>query len=242
MVLQLSLGNVVDNYDGLVRALDTVTGFSGVEIRRQSVILTPRFPYDPPEQAGQINQVQSHKMRLTRLWDESLGAFSLLKDQQTAGNGQIWTIQLSDIPIAGDNLFTNQNIQETTICQSDDIFGYLDELGYKTETEFWVRAKRWYWGDVIVEVSETLVQDREVEGEGEPKGKVNIKPLGGKRLVRAMVNVLNMNDIESINRGKRQLEALKKELHEIVHLVVPDRSSMDSRVGSKLATAGMRGK
>lgn len=229
MVLQLSLGAIVEDLDALKRSLDTITGFSAIEIHRQSVILTPRFPYDPPEQAGQINQTQSHKMRLTRVWDTENPPVSLLKLEKQDETGQIWTFQLSDIPIAGDNQFTNQNIYETTIYQSDDIFGYIDELGYKTETEFWVEGKRWYWGDIIIELTNIQIQDIEIID------SIKLKPLSSKWMIRTMVNVLTINDIDSINKGKRQLEALKKEISDVVKLSVPERSSMDSRVGSKLA-------
>lgn len=234
MVLQLSLGAIVDDLLALERSMDTITGFPGVEIRRQSVILTPRFPYDPPEQAGQINQIQSHKMRLTRVWDDSEDPISLLKKhEKDVDLSGVWTFQLSDIPIAGDNHFTNQNIHETTVYQSDDIFGYIDELGYKTETEFWTMGKRWYWGDIIIELTNLLVQDNEI------LDSLKLKPLSEKWMIRTMVNVLAINDIDSINRGKRQLEALKKEIFDVVKLTVPERSSMDSRVGSKLANVNI---
>lgn len=266
MVLQISLSASLGETAPLVQALETITGFDACEAYTQTVLLTPRFPYMPPEQAGQINQIQSHKMRLTTLWEHSKPCVSYLSAPKCDPTRN-WTFQLSDIPIANETQFTSQNIYETTVESSDDIFGYVDELGYKMETEFWTHSLRWYWGDVIIELSQIKVQasspkdkvelgggaanaasadsaveevildeNMDVPASDGPSTDVDIqlKPLTSNWLVRTMVNVLEINDMESIQRAKRQLEALKKEIGDIVKLTVPHRSSMDSRIGSKL--------
>lgn len=193
-------------------------------------------------------------------------------------NSSIWTIQLSDIPAGGKTPVLVQNIYETTIYQTDDVIGYLDELGYMHEAEFWKDGVRYYYGNVIIEVSRLYVLDKTatttsptpanntaagaIVVDDDDMNEVNagaannnndkdkamdtdkVQKMGAKlRLldrsgqcsVKAFVNVGALNDLESAAVGIKQLESLKKELADIIELSIPDRTTMDSRMNSKIA-------
>ncbi|GME83455.1 unnamed protein product [[Candida] boidinii] len=71
---------------------------------------------------------------------------------ESTRNDSIWTIQLSDIPAAGKRIVSTQAIYETTIFETDDIIGYIDELGFIPELEFWNKGVRFYYNDLIIEI------------------------------------------------------------------------------------------
>lgn len=196
---------------------------------------------------------------MTRIWEfEETSSESdpivgqSIKERHPSINDSIWTLQLSDIPAGGKTQVSIQNIYETTIYETDDIIGYLDELGYMHETEFWVKGMRFYFGDVIIELSRHYVIDDTIADQTgsssdgaieisdtniKPKSSSNLKLLNpnGSYLLKTFVNVGEVTDLESVVIGTRQLDGLKKELEDIVLLRIPDRTSMDSRINSKIA-------
>lgn len=251
-----------------------------------SVILKPRFPYVPEIIAGKVSQIESYMIRINRVWEDGYpeqlvrekndndnikkivsGDSITVNDENL--NESIWTIQLSDIPAGGKNSVLIQNILEATIYETDDVIGYLDELGYMHESEFWTNGLRFYYGNVIIELTQIYVIDPEnpqlpTTSESNDVIEINtvtnttdtdtdIKIIDSKNLkknlklfntlgsyhLKTFVNVGALNDIENISIGVKQLENLKKELSETVTLKIPDRTLMDSRINSRIANTGM---
>lgn len=159
---------------------------------------------------------------------------------ETSKNNSIWTIQLSDIPAAGKRPVSIQNIYEATIYKTDDVLGYVDELGYMPETEFWTRGLRFYYNDVVViEVVRFYISTRST---GAQNGPVPLRPVdkSASYHIRCFVDVANLNDLDNVARGVKQLEHLRTQLAGLIDLHVPDRRNMDSRLNSHIASVGPR--
>lgn len=283
MVQQLSLTAQVPSskVERLLLTLQTLTGNVYSNMNQHSVILKPRYPFTPEPVAGSVVQIESYRVRMNRLWEsghpktfrESLKTMkspgletetgttvsgdSITKQSGRELSDSIWTLQLSDIPAGGKNPVLVQNIYETTIYETDDVIGYLDELGYMHETEFWSNGVRFYYGDVIVELCHMYVLDNGKRSGSTPdeaqKSEPNTGPAStlsslklfdqsGTCNLKAFVNIGRLNDIESISLGTNQLEALKRELSELVELHIPDRTMMDSRLNSRIATSSLHRK
>lgn len=307
MVQQLSLTAQVPalKLQRLLLTMQTLTGNISSPMHQHTVILKPRYPFTPEHVPGKYTQIESYRVRMTRIWESGYGR-TFGEDVMNAGeqdvitgesitgrnnsgnnggnngadsgiNSSIWTIQLSDIPAGGKNSVLIQNIYETTIYQTDDVIGYLDELGYMHETEFWKYGVRYYYGNVIIEVSKLYVLDKTapatamvptatattvsdaivveddtigIAADGDSnnnrtnedkdtmqnKGaKLRLLDGSGQSSVKAFVNVGALNDLESAAIGIKQLESLKKELADIIELSIPDRTTMDSRMNSRIA-------
>lgn len=263
MVQQLSLAAsaLPGNLEKLLLTLKALTGQYAQPMHQHTIILRPRYPFTPEPAPGKVTQIESYRIRMTRIWDsdskltvsETLFGESI-KKQDTSINDSIWTLQLSDIPAGGKTQVSIQNIYETTIYETDDIIGYLDELGYMHETEYWVNGVRFYYGDVIIELSRLYIQDdnknannassneaqidltEETSVIDGAKSKLKLLNPNGSYFMKAFVNVGEVTDLESVAIATRQLDNLKKELEEVVTLRIPDRTSMDSRVNSKIAS------
>ena len=260
MVQQLTLTAQIPSksVSRLLLTLKTLTGNIQSDMNVHTVILKPRYPFMPEQIAGKVVQIESYRVRMNRIWEKGhptslvhnnihtdvtiLGDSITRRDNESL-NSSIWTLQLSDIPAGGQNPVLIQNIYETTIYQTDDIIGYLDELGYIHETEFWTYGTRFYYGNVIIEITQIYVNDtaavRDLEAEFSNKDitLTTLKLLDPSRSyhIKAYVNVSSLNDLESVAVGVKSLEALKKELSELVELKIPDRLAMDSRINSRIA-------
>lgn len=268
MVQQLSLTAQVPSskIERLLLTLETLTGNISSPMHQHSVILKPRYPFTPELTPGKFLQIESYRIRMNRIWEdgfpstfldetgEGLNVFgeSITKPNPNI-NSSIWTLQLTDIPAGGKNPVLIQNIYETTIYQTDDVIGYLDELGYMHEAEFWTDGVRFYYGNVIIELSHLYVLHSrqqssapiEVQEDGmvvdptpQPESKTSrlcLLDSSGACHVKAYVNIGALNDLESAGVGIKQLELLKRELSEIVELRIPDRTAMDSRINSRIA-------
>lgn len=286
MVQQLSLTAQVPStkINRLLLTLKTLTGNIQSEMNQHSVILKPRYPFTPEIIPGKVMQIESYRIRMNRIWERKNNSIitfsdlinslnneklieikgdSITKQDSNGLNSSIWTLQLSDIPAGGKTSVSIQNIYETTIYQTDDVIGYLDELGYMHETEFWNNGIRFYYNNVIIEIYQLYTLDDEknnnviIDADSEminddptqstsnnkdPKNdssSLHLKLLdpSGTCFLKSYVNVGSLNDIESVSLGTRQLETLKKELSELVELHVPDRTAMDSRINSRIASS-----
>lgn len=264
MVQQLSLTAQVEKskIQQLLLTLETLTGNISSPMHKHSVILKPRYPFTPENIPGKFNQIDSYRIRMNRIWEHGfpsnftdsnnsinkITGESITKPNENINNS-IWTLQLSDIPAGGKNSTLIQNIYETTIYQTDDVIGYLDELGYMHEAEFWTDGVRFYYGNVILELSKIYVLDNnnnnnkstviEADLSSQSLFESDLKLLDGSGNchVKAYVNVGALNDLESAALGIKQLESLKKELLDIVELAIPDRTVMDSRINSRIANS-----
>ncbi|KAG7735131.1 hypothetical protein KL948_000697 [Ogataea haglerorum] len=217
MVQQLSLYAATRSADVLLITLESLTGMRPQPMEQHTVVLRPKFPFRPEQKAGKINQIESYRIRMTR--KGGADDRELMSDlQSTRWNNCIWTLQIADIPAAGKRPVLVQNLYETTIVQADDILGYMDELGYMPETEYWVRGVRFFYNDVIIEVFRVYHWKEQQE------------LLDPKYQVRCVVNVARLNDLDSVARGTKQLEALKTELSGLIELDLYERTSLDGRV------------
>ncbi|ODQ47533.1 hypothetical protein PICMEDRAFT_40924, partial [Pichia membranifaciens NRRL Y-2026] len=253
MVQQLSLTAQVASprIERLLLTLETLTGNICSPMHQHSVILKPRYPFTPEPIPGKFIQIESYRIRMNRIWEKGFPKEFLNKDEKENEadvfgesitkpnpnvNSSIWTLQLTDIPAGGKNSVLIQNIYETTIYQTDDVIGYLDELGYMHEAEFWTDGVRFYYGNVIIELSRLYIKADEMvidPVEDSETSKLSLLDPTGTCHVKAYVNVGALNDLESAAIGIKQLESLKKELSEIVELHIPDRTAMDSRINSR---------
>lgn len=273
MVQQLSLTAQVPSgkVQRLLLTLQALTGNIQHSMHQHTVILRPRYPFIPEIIPGKVVQIESYRVRMNRIWedgypskfehstiagDEILGE-SITKPNENI-NDSIWTLQLSDIPAGGKNLALIQNIYETTIYQTDDVIGYLDELGYMHETEFWTNGVRFYYGNAIIELTKLYVLDKKNNAEtiedvdmkdvDHNKSDAIKNDLSNLKLLdpsetchlKAYVNIGALNDLENVNLGLRQLESLQRELSEIIQLHIPDRTTMDSRINSRIANTGSK--
>lgn len=270
MVQQLSLTAQVASprIERLLLTLETLTGNICSPMHQHSVILKPRYPFTPEPIPGKFIQIESYRIRMNRIWEKGFPKEFLNKDEKENEadvfgesitkpnpnvNSSIWTLQLTDIPAGGKNSVLIQNIYETTIYQTDDVIGYLDELGYMHEAEFWTDGVRFYYGNVIIELSRLYVLSTKQQStapieikademvidpvEDSETSKLSLLDPTGTCHVKAYVNVGALNDLESAAIGIKQLESLKKELSEIVELHIPDRTAMDSRINSRIASS-----
>ncbi|TID19829.1 hypothetical protein CANINC_003712 [Pichia inconspicua] len=259
MVQQLSLTASLkqNNLEMLLLTLKALTGHNAQPMHQHTVILKPRYLYSPDPSPGKVAQFESYRLRMTRMWEvdypidvsESLFGDSV-RSRNNSLNESIWTLQLSDIPAGGKTQVSIQNMYETTIYQTDDMIGYIDELGYIHETEYWVNGVRFYYDDVIIEVMRVFIADndatRKVDSinqsfadcstETDSFTPLKLLSSDGRFFMRAMVNVTDVTDLESVATGTRQLDHLKRELEEVVTLRIPDRTSMDSRINSRIAS------
>ncbi|GME98851.1 unnamed protein product [Ambrosiozyma monospora] len=302
MVQQLSLVSSIpkSQYKVLMLCLESYTGMNPHPLRQHTVILKPKYPFTPELAAGKVNQIESYRIRMTRVWDNPNGFSSNSKsssEQQqqqnqvkteplsdgsstTTGNtdnsepkqglkgepildtfppgtestrnSSIWTLQLSDIPAGGKRTVSIQNIYETTIYETDDIMGYVDELGYIPDIEFWNNGVRFYYNDIVIEVFRLYVHSRGGQqpgngiGDGNTNGvhQVPLRLLDGSETyqVKCFVNVSKLNDLENVARGAKQLENLKNDLSGLLSLDVPDRISLDSRVNSRIVAGNINKK
>mgnify|MGYP004706316583 CR=1 FL=1 len=249
MVQQLSLVSHIDDkqLNKLLLTLQALTGTKPFEIKRHTIILKPRNPFLPDPIPGKINQIESYKARITRIWNENDG-YPLKGDsiinQNNGLNESIWTLQISDIPAGGENNVLIQNIYETTIYKTDDIIGYLEELGYMHEVEFWVKGWRFYYNNIIFEISKLLLIDNnsnnndddiiniDNESTNNTNNLIKLKDFDDKGVysIKAFVNISSFNDLESVAIGKKNLLDLKSQLQDLIDLHIPDRLLMDSRI------------
>lgn len=259
MVQQLLLtANVdADQLSAVKLALRALTGLNPEPLARHTVIMKPKFPYTPEKVRGKTDQVESYRIRLCRVWNKGLekdkegpfqGESITDTSKDSTRNESIWTIQLRDIPAGGKHTTSIQNIYEATIYKTDDICGYLDELGYMPETQLWASGVRFYYNQtVVVEIfrfytideSRKVVIDVKEQGKDvDSNGLVNLKLLdpSGRYVVKCFVNITKVNDLDNVARGVKQLEILQKELSGLVDLHVPDRTAMDSRLNSRIAS------
>lgn len=248
MVQQLSLlGQISESkIRRLILTLSTLTGNIHSEMNQHTVILKPRYPFTPEIVPGKVTQIESYRIRMNRIWEsrypldisarDDIKGDSITKQKKEFLNDSIWTLQLSDIPAGGNQPVLIQNLYETTIYETDDIIGYLDELGYMHETEFWSHGRRFFYGDVIIEVLRLFIIDSQsIEEVEDERVKLKLLDDSGSYLVKAYVNVGTINDVENVTYGIKQLEKIKRILEEVIELHVPDRLAMDSRINSRIA-------
>ncbi|ODQ81257.1 hypothetical protein BABINDRAFT_160632 [Babjeviella inositovora NRRL Y-12698] len=214
-------------------------------VRVHTLLAMPYLKYYPKVEPGKVNQIEMCKIRVQREWTladwedhtPQIRARSVVHNERLGND--VWTIQLSDIPLAGKRSTTSQAIYESTIT-SGNVLPYLTVLGYKMETEFWVQGHRFFHNRIIIELTRIFVANTETfqremgERENKTPEKIPLQLLdrSGQFLVRAYVNVAKMTDVDALSRANTELLLLQAELAGLFDLAMPDRMCMDGRVAT----------
>ncbi|CDK25478.1 unnamed protein product [Kuraishia capsulata CBS 1993] len=266
MVQQVSLMSTIaaSQYNLTQLTLMSLTGMRPLDLSTHTVTLKPKFPFKPEVVAGKVNQIEQYRIRMNRVWDAPLleeiekldeGEIKGQSIFETGENAiknlqDIWTLQVSEIPLAGKRTTSSQTIYEITVCDTDDILGYLDELGYMPETEFWTKGSRFFYNDVIIEVFKIFqgkpkspqAENDEFAMETDETGETELEELDSakKFFVKACINVAKITDVDNLTKASKQLETLKTELSGLFELEMPNRVAMDSRLNSRIVSAGQQ--
>nr|3J1O_L Chain L, Mediator of RNA polymerase II transcription subunit 18 [Saccharomyces cerevisiae] len=137
-----------------------------------------------------------------------------------------WSLQISDIPAAGNNRSVSmQTIAETIILSSagknSSVSSLMNGLGYVFEFQYLTIGVKFFMKHGLILELQKIWQ---IEEAG------NSQITSGGFLLKAYINVSRGTDIDRINYTETALMNLKKELQGYIELSVPDRQSMDSRV------------
>lgn len=211
MVQQLSLFAALPQHQQtlLDTVLSTLTGAHPQDFSCLTLLLSPKniVKYEPNSKNTQYEQ---HRLKLKTTFDADRKREELKE----------WILEASDIPSAGKRKVSTQNIVESCVVlsESQTVEQVFDRLGYAVEKEYVVQGRRWCYGNVVIELFSVLVGDER-------------KPLDAAQVVKCFVNVDKATDIELLQRSSQELLALKNELSGLIELEIPDRNSMDSRIG-----------
>lgn len=140
-----------------------------------------------------------------------------------------WSLQISDIPAAGNNRSVSmQTIAETIILSSagknSSISSLMNGLGYVFEFQYLTIGVKFFMKHGLILELQKIWQIEEAE---------NLQITNGGFLIKAYINVSRGTDIDRINYTETVLMNLKKELQGYIDLSVPDRQSMDSRIAHR---------
>ena len=120
---------------------------------------------------------------------------------------------------------------ETGSGHKDSFLQFLEDLGYETISQYWIKGIRFFHGDIVIEIFKVLVRDDEVT-EPKEEGKIALKLLDESNTfqIRTYINIAKSTDIDLINQGTKELLRLQEFLKNLFKLEIPDRMFMDSRV------------
>lgn len=266
MVHQLCLVSTIP-YNKYVQTVSTLQAFTGLispqDISTYTMLCKPINVFKPKFEPGKVNQIESYYMKLITTWDEpdidinqviSETAFTqklFSGESGTANNvDKTWTLQISDIPIAGKNqVCSAQTIYELTLVHNhvlmdriknddgaiddtkDSFLYFLNDLGYEVINQYWIKGIRFFHGDIIIEITKIFIRNDTYSGEEQPT-KIPLKLLDESNgfQVKAFINVPKVTDLDLINQGLKDLMKLQEFLKNLVKFEIPDRIYMDSRV------------
>lgn len=251
---QLSLVSTIpqNSYTQTILTLQALTGCSPTEISTYTLICKPINKFVPKFEPGKVNQIEQYFMKSSTTWDDpELQNFPLQKPYLTKKIAtsrlfeadskikKIWTLQISDIPIAGKNqVCCAQNLFESTLVHSqtndeqDSFVQFLQDLGYSFISQYWIKGVRFFHGDIVIEIFKIFVRDD--HNKDHPENQIPLKLLDESNSfqVKAFINIAKSTDIELINQGQKDLVKLQDYLKNLIKLEIPDRIYMDSRVPS----------
>ncbi|KAG5419232.1 SRB5 [Candida metapsilosis] len=176
MVQQLSLVSSIphSNYLQTITSLQAITGILQPQpISTYSLITKPNHVFKPKFEPGKINQIEQYYMKCTTTWDDTdkLGKSGEILDiakpifnddkdsppilvkklfssssNNNGDNERVWTLQISDIPIAGKNqTCSQQTIYESTLVHTHvgvESGGTDEELGDKMDVDVEVKQEK----------------------------------------------------------------------------------------------------
>lgn len=257
MVHQLSFVSSIphNKYIQTVSTLQALTGLlSPQPISTYSLITKPHNVFKPKFEPGKINQIEQYHMKCTTTWTNNDGLniavpfldkdelhVDKLFDKDGNNARRSWTLQVSDIPIAGKNQVSSaQTIYESTLVHTHTIFKegedtkdsflqFLEDLGYDLVNQYWVKGIRFFHGDVVIEILKVFVRD---DSSTSIENKITLKLLDELNTfqIKMYTNVAKATDVDVINQGNRELLKLQEVLKNLFTLEIPDRMFMDSRL------------
>lgn len=133
MVHQLSLVSTIshNNYVQTISTLQALTGLSTPQpISTYTLVTKPHDVFKPKFEPGKVNQIEQFYMKCITTWDDETSdkfdlSVPIIKDESEilvdrlflgAEDRRNWTMQISDIPIAGKNQACSaQTIYESTL-------------------------------------------------------------------------------------------------------------------------------
>lgn len=264
MVHQLSLVATVEHgsFVQTVATLKALTGLqSAQDIATYTLVTKPHDVFKPKVEAGKINQIEQYYMKCITTWDDELGHIErpVLKEENIVEAGRlfnggntkrIWTLQISDIPIAGKNQTCSaQTIYDSTLVhhhtkvvdkvekendqfefvRNDSFLQFLSDLGYDVINQFWLKGVRFFHGDIVIEIFKVFIRDDERQSSD---NAISLKLLDESNTFqfKAYINVPRATDVDAINQGTKELLKLQEFLKNLIKLEIPYRIHMDSRV------------
>ncbi|KAK6465460.1 mediator of RNA polymerase II transcription subunit 18 [Scheffersomyces coipomensis] len=136
MVHQLLLVSSIPHskYVQTISTLQAMTRLlSPQPISTYTLVTKPSYVFKPKFEPGKVNQIEQYYMKCTTTWESGVDldlAIPLIADDETSsvfverlfsGNEEVertWTLQISDIPIAGKQVCSNQTIYESTLIHA----------------------------------------------------------------------------------------------------------------------------
>lgn len=261
MVHQLSLVSSIphSSYIQTVSSLRALTGLSlPQEVATYTLLTRPHDVFKPKFEPGKVNQIEQYYMKCTTTWEDDVDISQpVLKDLEILVNKLFtddnvqkhWTLQIADIPNAGKNAVSAQNIHESTLVhhhtkvveqsaevkledtpkKKDSFLQFVDDLGYDVVNQYWTKGVRFFHGDIIIELYKVFVRD---DSPSSNSDKLRLKLLDESNTfqVKAYINFPKLTDVEQITKGTKELVKLQSSFENLFKLEVPDRMFMDSRI------------
>lgn len=149
------------------------------------------------------------------------------ENNNSENNISAWSMTISDIPAAGNNRKVSmQTISESVILDSAGqkctLSNIMKELCYIEEYQYITVGVRFTVNQTV-----TLELQKIWDITNDTKRQIT----SGGYLIKAYINVKSSTDIDRIKQNENRLLGLQKELQGYVDLSIPDRKSMDSRMG-----------
>lgn len=297
MVHQLSLVATLphSNYIQTISTLQALTGLALPQnISTYTLICKPINKFKPKFEPGKVNQTEQYFIKCITIWDDLddidlghpyinepivtqklFGNPLTPEKEEIAGFRKVWTLQISDIPVAGKNqVCSAQNIFESTLTHNhvsiervekdklrdkeqkektesdlidldkedhdanDDIttknsfIQFLNDLGYDTINQFWIKGIRFFHGDIVIEIFKVFIRDDSNKNYASNEIPLTLLDKSNSFQVKCFINIPKATDIDLINQGTKELLKLQDFLKNLINLEIPDRIYMDSRVPS----------
>ncbi|CAI5759025.1 unnamed protein product [Candida verbasci] len=245
MVHQLSLVSSIPHsqYLQTISSFKVLTGLLQPQpISTYSILTKPNHIFKPKFEPGKINQIEQYYMKCNTTWSDTdidlnnpiIKEDNIIVSKLFTNDGEnerVWTLNISDIPIAGKNQqVCQQQIYESTLIHTSDSFlTFLLDLGYEVKNQYWLKGIRFFYGDIIIEIYKVFIRDDQ-DGEGIDGIKLKLLDESNQFQIKCYINIKNSTEIESINSGIKELVKLQEYLKNLFILEIPDRMYMDSRL------------
>lgn len=153
MVYQLSYVATIP-HSSFVQTVATLKALTGVqspqEIATYTLVTKPHAVFKPKFEPGKVNQIEQYYMKCVTLWEDDTSvkldlSKPVIKEDDKVMVGslfsgddtkRIWTLQISDIPVAGKNqVCSAQSIYESTLVYHHTKVMSVEKVDVKKENE-----------------------------------------------------------------------------------------------------------